>query len=119
MATRSCDVLCYGATGYTGRAVCQRLALRAAEDGFTWAIAGRSASKLQRLAAELRTAKPFIAPADDLEALTRAFDGVKVVINCAGPYALCSSNVVAACVAAGANYVDVSHCGHVCIYLER
>ena len=55
MADRQLDLVLYGATGFTGSLVAEYLAKHQPE-GFRWALAGRSASKLeavrQRLAAQ-------------------------------------------------------------------
>ena len=57
---RDFDLIVYGATGYTGRLIAEYLATSyRADDAPSWAIAGRSIDKLQKVRAE-------IGAADDL-----------------------------------------------------
>lgn len=98
-------VAVYGATGYTGKLVAAELA----SAGASFVIAGRSADKLDRLAAEL-DASPEVAPAalDDPDALRAAFRGCGAVINCAGPFTLYGDPVIGAAIAEGAHYLDTT-----------
>jgi hypothetical protein len=92
------DIVIYGATGRVGRRACAELD----EAGASIAIAGRSRHALEQLgiaAAEIRVA--------DLDHLEHAFDGARVVLNCAGPLAEVGEPVLAAALAAGAHYVDL------------
>jgi short subunit dehydrogenase-like uncharacterized protein len=107
------DIIVYGATGYTGRLVAEHFARRyGADGGISWALAGRSAARL----AETRDA--IGAPADTPLVLADAADPVSVlemvrrtraVITTVGPYQLYGSELVAACAAAGVDYLDL--CG--------
>ena len=48
------DVIVYGATGFTGRLVCEHLNNTYGVNGdYTWAMAGRSQSKLEQVRDEL------------------------------------------------------------------
>lgn len=99
------SVAVYAATGWTGRLVC-----RALQDArLPFSIVGRNADKLARLRAQL-PCRPVIEQADagDLPALTRAFSSHRVVVNCAAPAIDSGSTIIAACLAAGSHYVDVS-----------
>eukprot|EP00961_Rhodomonas_salina_P285864 3863251-Rhodomonas_salina.2 len=46
------DVVVFGATGFTGKLCCEHLA-RTHGDTVSWAVAGRSKSKLESLVAEI------------------------------------------------------------------
>ncbi len=107
------DLVLLGATGFTGRLVAEYLIKRHGADGtLRWALAGRSQSKLEDVRTELGdlAAKlPLIvadshnrASLDALVARTRA------VCSTVGPYALHGSSLVAACVAAGTDYCDLT-----------
>ena len=51
---RDFDLIVYGATGYTGRLIAEYLATSyRGDDAPTWAIAGRSTDKLQKVRAEI------------------------------------------------------------------
>ena len=43
------DIIIFGATGYTGTFVVRELARQDKKEGLTWAIAGRSQSKLSQV----------------------------------------------------------------------
>lgn len=107
------DLVVYGATGYTGRLVCEYLNTRYGVNGeVSWAMAGRSRQKLEQVRDEigLPMEVPFvIADAQDLASINDMVTGTKVVITTVGPYQLYGSDLVAACVAAGTDYVDL--CG--------
>lgn len=88
----------YGANGYTGRLIAE-LAVRR---GHRPVLAGRSADKIGPLAAELGL--EYRAFSLDAPLL----DGVDVVAHCAGPFSATSAPMVAACLAAGAHYLDIT-----------
>jgi len=107
------DIIVYGATGYTGQLVAEYLAAHYVGDGApTWAMAGRSRDKL----ASVRDA--IGAPADtplivadvaDPASLRAMVAQAKLVVTTVGPYQLYGSDLLAACVASGTDYMDL--CG--------
>jgi short subunit dehydrogenase-like uncharacterized protein len=112
MATRDFDVVLWGATGYTGRLVADRLA---AVETLRWAIAGRDRAKLERVRSELAAAQPRLAElpilvgdAGDAASLDAIVKRTKVVCTTVGPYAIHGSGMVAACVRAGTHYCDLT-----------
>ena len=105
------DLIVYGATGFTGRLVAEYLA-QTYPQGLSWAMAGRSPSKLGEVRAELGVAEsvPLVtANADDPASLRQMCERATVVISTVGPYQLYGSGLVAACAATGTAYVDL--CG--------
>lgn len=107
------DVVIYGASGYTGRLVAQYLNTEYGSDGeVSWAMAGRSAEKLSAVRSEMGipdTVDLVVADADDSAALKAMAEKAKCVITTTGPYQLYGDKLVAACVEAGTDYVDL--CG--------
>ncbi|MGK6318727.1 saccharopine dehydrogenase family protein [Sphingomonas sp. DT-204] len=107
------DIIVYGATGFTGRLVAEYLAERyGAGSGVTWAMGGRSLTKLQEVRDGIGAPAdtPLVtANADDPAALRAMASRAKVVITTVGPYQLHGSELVAACAATGTSYVDL--CG--------
>lgn len=95
--------LIYGATGYTGRLVVEEAVRR----GLTPVLAGRDASRLADLARPLGL-ETRVAPLGDPHALSRALDGIQVVLNAAGPFSSTAGPVSAACLAAGSHYLDLT-----------
>ncbi|QIL83509.1 NAD(P)H-binding protein [Diaphorobacter sp. HDW4A] len=102
-------VVVYGASGYTGRLVCEYLR----EYGIPFIAAGRSKDKLD---AAMKANVPGIETADfeveevahTTEALTALFRGASVVINTVGPFAKFGPEVVQACLNTGCHYTDTT-----------
>ncbi len=106
------DVIVYGATGFTGRLVAEYLLKTYGAAGTVrWAMAGRSAAKLAEVRDLIGAPKdlPLIA-ADGTDALALAAlaSRTRAVITTAGPYQLYGGTLVAACAAAGCDYVDLA-----------
>ena len=102
-------VVVYGASGYTGRLVCEYLR----EYGIAFIAAGRNKAKLQDAMQShvpgIETANYEIAEvAHDTQTLTQLFTGARMVINTVGPFAKFGSEVVQACLAAGCHYTDTT-----------
>lgn len=107
---RDLDVAVLGAGGVTGRWIARHIAERAPQLDVQWAVAVRDASKLRQALDELGVAVPEILYADAFEpkSLRELASRAKVVINAAGPFTPHSRNVVEACIAEGAHYVDIT-----------
>ncbi|MES2611277.1 MAG: saccharopine dehydrogenase NADP-binding domain-containing protein [Pseudomonadota bacterium] len=111
--TKPFDIVVHGATGFTGRLVVEYLLQRyPAGSGLRWAMGGRSADKLAAVRDELG------APADtplvvtdsaSMESLQALMAQTRLVLTTVGPYQLYGNELVAACAAAGVDYVDL--CG--------
>lgn len=104
------DVVVYGATGFTGRLVAEYLIGNAR--GCRWAMAGRSAEKLaevRNLIGAPADTPLVVADASDATSLAAMVARTKVVLTTVGPYQLYGNELVAACAAAGTDYVDL--CG--------
>lgn len=54
---RQYDLIVFGATGYTGKLTAEHIATSLPTD-LKWALAGRSQSKLQAVAAEVKALNP-------------------------------------------------------------
>ncbi|THD64761.1 saccharopine dehydrogenase NADP-binding domain-containing protein [Phenylobacterium sp.] len=107
------DLIVYGATGYTGRLVAEYLGQRYGVGGeVSWAMAGRSQAKLEQVRDELGLPAEtplVVADADDPASLEAMVRRAKAVVTTVGPYQLYGEPLVAACVAAGADCLDL--CG--------
>jgi short subunit dehydrogenase-like uncharacterized protein len=95
--------LIYGANGYTGQLVA-RLAVRRGERPV---LAGRSAARVGRLAAELGLEHRIFA-LDEPAALRRGLDGISVVAHCAGPFLATARQMALACCDVGTHYLDIT-----------
>src|ERR1700710_1041578 len=111
---REYDLVLFGATGFTGGLTAEYLAANAPQ-GLRWARVGRTGAKREAGAAPLAAASPA-APVPDLveadaadgAALAKVAESARVVITTVGPYALYGGPLVAACAAAGTDYVDLT-----------
>jgi short subunit dehydrogenase-like uncharacterized protein len=107
------DIVVYGASGFTGRLVAEYLASRGGEPrDLKWAMAGRSLDKLAAVRDEIGAPKdtPLIAAdAADPTSLEAMLKRTKAVLTTVGPYQLYGTDLVAACVASGTDYLDL--CG--------
>jgi short subunit dehydrogenase-like uncharacterized protein len=102
-------VIVYGASGYTGRLVCEYLR----ELHLPFIAAGRNkdrlASSMERNVPGIETADYEIAEVDhSVDSLTKLFTGAKVVVNTVGPFAQFGHEAVQACLAAGCSYTDTN-----------
>jgi short subunit dehydrogenase-like uncharacterized protein len=111
---REYDLVLFGATGFTGGLTADYLAAHGPA-GLRWALAGRNRAKLEAVAARLAAARSPVPPpalleadAADAPALARIAESTSVVITTVGPYALYGAPLVAACAAAGTDYVDLT-----------
>jgi short subunit dehydrogenase-like uncharacterized protein len=108
---RAFDVIVFGATGFTGRLVAEYLEKEYGSD-VTWAMAGRSADKLESVRDEMGISKDIpliVADSADADSLSAMASLTKVVLTTVGPYQLYGTDLVGACVANGTDYVDL--CG--------
>jgi short subunit dehydrogenase-like uncharacterized protein len=102
-------VVVYGASGYTGRLVCEYLR----QYHVPFVAAGRSEDKLKESmgshVAGIETADYEVAGVEhDVDALTDLFKGASVVLNTVGPFSELGPAAVEAALAAGAHYTDTT-----------
>src|SRR5437879_10918959 len=113
MSSSKFDIIVYGATGFTGQLVAEYLAAQYNNDaGLKWAMAGRSKEKLASVRDAIGAAADtplIIADASDPASLQAMVDQARLVITTVGPYQLYGSDLLAACVASGTDYMDL--CG--------
>lgn len=107
------QLVVYGATSFVGQLLTRYLVQTyGVNQQLQWAIAGRSASKLNELkqnlgsgASQLAT---IIADAQDESALKAMCQQTKVVVSTVGPYALYGSSLVKVCATLGTDYCDLT-----------
>jgi short subunit dehydrogenase-like uncharacterized protein len=108
------DIVLWGATGYTGQLVAEYLALTT-DNSVRWAIAGRNQEKLEKLRESLTAVSSSLAAlpiligdSQDRASLDAIVAQTRVVCSTVGPYALFGTPLVAACVAQGVSYCDLT-----------
>jgi len=112
-SNREFGVVVYGATGYTGRLVCEYLNKQYGVNGdVKWAMAGRSIEKLNQVRDEMGIPKDvplMVADANDPESVLAMVNSTQVVLTVVGPYQKYGSDLVRVCSETGTDYVDL--CG--------
>ena len=110
MKQREFDLILWGATGFTGRLVAERLARVGAERKLRWAAGGRDADKLAAVLGEIGAPQIPIVLGDshDPRSMAGLARRTRAVCSTVGPYALHGSELVAACADTGTHYCDLS-----------
>jgi hypothetical protein len=99
------SVVVFGGYGTFGRLVSAELAAA----GVRVRIAGRDGERAAQAAAALgRGSEGIAADAEDSASSARALAGMRVAVDCAGPFDRRSLLLPEACLAAGVHYVDIS-----------
>jgi short subunit dehydrogenase-like uncharacterized protein len=108
------DIVLFGATGFTGGLTAEYLARNAPAET-RWALAGRNREKLEGLRSQLAETDPALgdlalleADVNDRASLDAVAESARVVITTVGPYIKYGEPLVAACAAAGTDYVDLT-----------
>ncbi len=108
MTDRPFDIVLFGASGFTGELVAEYLANHASN--VRWAIAGRNATKLERV--RDRLGQPdlpiLVADSDDVAALTAMVEQTRVIISTVGPYAQYGTPLLEVCAQQGTHYCDLT-----------
>jgi saccharopine dehydrogenase (NAD+, L-glutamate forming) len=109
MVMRNYDIVVFGATGFTGRLAAEYLAEHL-PPGARWAIAGRSARKLEavRDGLGLPDLPILVADSADPAALAKVAASTRVLITTVGPYLKYGEALVKACAEAGTDYLDLA-----------
>jgi short subunit dehydrogenase-like uncharacterized protein len=101
-------VIVYGASGYTGRLICEYLR----EFNVPFVAAGRDKARIQEVLDKVpgidTVDHEIIEVAHDVGPLTELFTGASVVCNTVGPFAQYGGEVVEACIATGTHYLDTT-----------
>lgn len=107
---RQYDLVVFGATSFVGQILCEYLQDRhGSVDDLRWAIAGRNADKLEEVATRIGLeVDHVVADASNDDALAKLAESTRVIVSTVGPYAVHGSALVAAAVAAGTDYCDLS-----------
>lgn len=111
---RRYDIVLFGATGFAGGLTAEYLAANGPAR-LTWALAGRSPSKLAHVRDRLAQISPACAElplirADisDEGSLRDLAESARVIVSTVGPYLRYGEPLVAACAAAGTDYLDLT-----------
>jgi len=105
------DLIIFGATSFVGQITARYLAEHIDQKvlNVRWAIAGRSASKMQSALPELLGKVEFIVvDAGNEKNMQQLASSTKVIISTVGPYALFGELLIKACAEQGTDYCDLT-----------
>jgi short subunit dehydrogenase-like uncharacterized protein len=117
MDDRPYDLVVFGASGFTGKFVAERVARRSRQGSLSWAVGGRNPAKLQKVLEDV-SSNTGVSPSEvgiikadvnDDSSIRQMCRSSKVLLNCVGPYRFYGEPVVKACVEEKCDYVDI--CG--------
>src|SRR6266702_4777553 len=101
-------VVVYGASGYTGRLICEYLR----EFNVPFIAAGRDKARIAEALGKVpgidTVAHEIVEVEHQVAPLTELLRGARVVCNTVGPFAQHGSEVVEACLATGCHYLDTT-----------
>lgn len=114
MSTQAYDLVVFGATSFVGQILTRYLAEHTSDQAvpLRWAIAGRSATKLEAVKQSLGEAglslPIIVADAGDETQLRALCAQTRVVVSTVGPYALYGEPLVKVCAESGTDYCDLT-----------
>lgn len=111
---REFDIIIFGVSGFTGRLVAEYKHAVHSPRGIKWAMAGRDLKKLTAVRDEMGLPSNIslvAADTSDAASLSAMAVRAKVICTTVGPYTYYGEPLVAACIEAGTDYVDL--CGEV------
>jgi short subunit dehydrogenase-like uncharacterized protein len=97
------DLMIFGCTGYTGRLAIEH----ATSLGIRFIIAGRAEDKVRGLASELNV-DYRIFNTDNPQLIDESLHGVRVLLNCAGPFRHTARPLMRACIRNSIHYLDIA-----------
>ena len=107
------DFVVYGASGFTGRLVVEYLNSKYSGDtNISWAMAGRSIDKLNKVKDDLGiedSIQLIEVDSNNIDSINLMRSKTKCVLTTVGPYQLYGNDIVKSCVETGTDYVDL--CG--------
>lgn len=113
--SRPFDIIVWGATGFTGRLVAEHLLRTRADGELRIALGGRNRDKLEGIRTDLAAVDPsardlplVVADSFDRASLDAMAKQATVICTTVGPYAKYGADLVAACVAQGTHYCDLT-----------
>ena len=108
-AQKKLDLVIWGATGFTGKLVCEYITNSYSSKDLNWTIAGRNEEKLLKLKNRLNIKNSIlIGNSNDKSSLEKICGKTKVICSTVGPYALYGTNLIHACIKMKTNYCDIS-----------
>ena len=105
--TKKYDIIVWGASGFTGKLICDYLANHNDINNIKWAIAGRNKEKLSRIA-EKYSLKYYLADSFDSDSLDKLSSKSRLIITTVGPYSSYGEKLVASCIKNNTHCLDLT-----------
>ena len=107
MINREYDLIIFGATGFTGKLICDYISKHKDSKSIKWSIAGRDSQKLKEISKEYSVDYLLADSFNDIS-LNVMCRKSKLIITTVGPYNIYGENLVAACIKNNTHYLDLT-----------
>ena len=107
MVDKKYDIIVYGASGFTGKLICDYLYHHHDSKNLKWAIAGRNKSKLSSISKKYNI-DLFVANSFDMDSLNLITAETKLIISVVGPYSLYGKKLIESCINNRCHYLDLT-----------
>ena len=97
------EFMVYGCTGYTGRLVTEY----AKSQGLPFILAGRNAERVRALGMKFDL-RYRVFDISDPSTIDASLQGVRILLNCAGPFKHTARPLIEGCIRNGTHYLDVA-----------
>ena len=118
MVDKKYDIVVHGATGFTGKLICEYLSLNNDKERIKWSISGRNEEKLSAIAKRYNI-DYFVADAYDKQSLDVITSKTKLIISVVGPYAIYGKDLIQSCIDNSCHYLDLTGEPEFVSYVEK
>ena len=107
MVNKKYDIIVHGATGFTGKLICNYIYEHEESSSINWAISGKNQKRLDVIAQKYKV-DSFKANSFDKESLNLIAKEAKLIISVVGPYAIYGKKIIESCVENHCHYLDLT-----------
>ena len=116
MVNKKYDIIVHGATGFTGKLICNYIYKHEESKSIKWAISGKNQKRLDIIAQKYKV-DSFKANSFDKESLNLITKQAKLIISVVGPYGIYGKKLIESCLNNHCHYLDFHHTLHKPNYL--
>ena len=104
------DLIIFGATGFTGKLICDYILNHKESKKLKIALAARNKNKLNRLTKKFNNINPDVLVVDSFnhDSIDQMTLSAKLIITVVGPYSLYGEYLVDSCIKHGTHYLDLT-----------
>tara|TARA_A100001015_G_C15044806_1_gene742759 strand:- start:7214 stop:8338 length:1125 start_codon:yes stop_codon:yes gene_type:complete len=107
MVDKKYDIVVHGASGFTGKLICEYLYINNDKENIKWCISGRNEDKLSTIAKKYNI-DYLVADAYDKQKLDFITNQAKLIISVVGPYSIYGKDLVQSCIDNSCHYLDLT-----------